>query len=87
MNDDELLEKVKIELGILEDDPDINTRIKSKMLAVKHFLIGGGASNNIGAKQNEVTCIAIGVNDLMDSTSGDTKFSPAFHMMANQICR
>lgn len=87
MDDNELLSKIKIELGIITDDPEMDDRIKSKMLAVKHFLITGGAPETVGTNNSEVTCIAIGVNDLLDSTSGNIKFSPAFKMMANQICR
>lgn len=87
MEENNLLEKVKSMLGITVSDPDMDKMINFNILAVKEFLIDGGAEGSVGEKEVEVSCIAIGVNDLMNQAGGSTKFSPAFKMLANQICR
>ena len=86
MEDSVLLEKVKTMLGITVSDPDMDKNINFNILAVKGFLINAGAKENVGETEVEVSCIAIGVNDLMNQSAGQTKYSAAFKMMANQIC-
>ena len=86
MEDNILLEKVKTILGITISDPDMDNNINLNILAVKGFLINAGAKENVGETEVEVSCIAIGVNDLMNQVAGQAKYSPAFKMMANQIC-
>lgn len=83
----ELLTAVKGNLGITVDDVDINANISSKINAVKGYLIGGGAVITDSPSELVVTCISIGVNDLLNNNAGETKFSPAFEMIARQICR
>lgn len=82
-----LVEDVKEYLGITTNDEDVTRNILIKANAVKNYLIKAGAKieeNNY----NEVViaCIATGVNDLLNNKAGDTKFSPAFNMLAMQIC-
>lgn len=86
--DNMLLESVKDYLGITTDDIDVTRNISIKANAVKVYLIKAGA--NIGENnysEEVVACIATGVNDLLNNKAGDTKFSPAFNMLAMQICR
>jgi hypothetical protein len=88
LNETELLEKVKDLIGITTDDAGVNSNIKLKILAVKGYLIKGGAKHLIiEINETDITCIAIGVNDLLNGIPGETKFSPAFNIFALQICR
>lgn len=85
---DELLDAVKNDLGITVNDADIDRNISLKIKSVKQYLINGGAKiddNNVS--EVIVSCISIGVNDLLNNKAGETKFSPAFTMLAMQICR
>ena len=86
MTDEELLIEVKRNIGITTDDTDINKSIRNKMLTAKLYLINGGA---VFSELSELAigCISIGVNDLLNNNAGETKFSPAFEMLARQICR
>jgi len=82
-----LLEDVKRNVGITVSDPDIDLSINNKIVAVKGYLTGGGAVITDTPSELVVACISIGVNDLLNSNAGETKFSPAFDMIARQICR
>lgn len=88
---DDLTKKILNYLSIVTDDVDVITNIKLKIATVKEYLISGGASQLKGdtaeLKENAIACIAIGVNDLLNNKAGDTKFSPAFNILAMQICR
>ena len=87
--DDILLAGVKDGIGITTDDPDVNRTIMLKVKAVKLYLIKGGYKIQPGAEYDEefISCVAVGVNDLLNNKAGDTKFSPAFNMLAMQLCR
>lgn len=87
--DDILLEGVKDSLGITTNDTDVNRSIMIKVKAVKLYLIKGGAKLEPGIEYDDefISCVAVGVNDLLNNKAGDTKFSPAFTMLAMQICR
>lgn len=86
--DDKLVENVKDYLGITTDDIDVTRNISIKANAVKVYLIKAGANIDANNCSEEVVaCIATGVNDLLNNKAGDTKFSPAFNMLAMQICR
>ncbi len=95
MDDLALLEEVKKSLGITTDDALVNSNIKMKAIAVKEYLINAGAAHMkndpVTGKNSinsiDISCIAIGVNDLLNNKSGETKFSPAFEIIAMQICR
>lgn len=85
---DNLLESVKNYLGILTDDIDVNRNLILKINAVKIYLINAGLiiiDNNYN--EEVIACIATGVNDLLSNKTGETKFSPAFTMLAMQLCR
>lgn len=87
-SDTELLTKVKEQLGITVDDAIINSNIKLKIMATKGYLLKGGAKHLMTEINDiDIACIAIGVNDLLNGTPGETKFSPAFNIFAQQICR
>lgn len=82
-----LVENVKEYLGITTNDEDVTRNILIKANAVKNYLIKAGAKideNNYN--EAIIACIAIGVNDVLNNKAGDTKFSPAFNMLAMQIC-
>lgn len=90
-----LTEEVKKSLGITSDDELVNINLRNKVVAVKEYLINGGAlhmKEDPITKVNSITdidisCIAIGVNDLLNNKAGETKFSPVFELISMQICR
>lgn len=85
--DEEILNFVLEDLGITTEDEAVIRNISGKIKAVKQFLINAGLKIKDENKDEMYACISIGVNDLLNNKSGDTKFSPAFNMIAMQICR
>ena len=85
--EEEILTFVLADLGITTEDEEVIRNIKGKIRAVKQYLINGGLQIKEDSKEEGFACISIGVNDLLNNKSGDTKFSPAFKMLAMQICR
>lgn len=87
----ELREQVLSYLSIATEDVEVIKNIDLKISTVRQFLIKGGAASLKNDESelsgNVVACIAIGVNDLLNNKAGDTSFSPAFNMLAMQICR
>lgn len=81
-----LLEKVKKNLSIMVDDKDLDANIQLKIDAVIGYLKSAGATIDEENPQI-VSCVSIGVNDLLNNKAGETKFSPAFNLFALQICR
>ena len=84
--DEYLLYLVLTDLGITTDDEEVIANIRGKVKAVKLFLTNAGAKIGEEVTEDVISCISIGVNDLFNK-AGETKFSPAFNMMAMQICR
>lgn len=82
-----LLNDVKSYLGITAEDSDLDSSLNLKIAAVKSYLITGGAVTKTLESEIGTACIAIGVNDLLNQKAGESKFSPAFKLLANQICR
>lgn len=82
----ELLEKVKTAMGHTIPSAVLDNKISTHIEAVRGYLISGGAKETVGENDLEINCIAIGVSDLMNQTAGGVKFSPAFNMIAKQIC-
>ena len=87
---EKLLEDIKESLGITSDDYEVNKNITLKINTVKMYLKKGGA--DIPENDEEINdvvkgCIAIGVNDLLNNKAGETNFSPAFNILAMQVCR
>ena len=87
MTDAEILTKVKTCLGMTTDDEDVNAQLSLKIKAVTLYLIDGGADiTNVNITDKDIACVAMGVNDLLNNNSGTTSFSPAFDIIAKQIC-
>lgn len=87
MTESEVLGKVKQYIGAIIEDEAVNAQIMLKLNAVIQYLNDGGAViafESITDKQ--ICCVAMGVNDLLNSGSGATSFSPAFDIIAKQIC-
>lgn len=88
MISDEYAREILSNLGMgIEADEEILRQIKNKAAAVIGFMQRGGAKldeKNLNAY--ELTVVSIGVNDLLNNTSGNTGYSPAFKMMAMQLC-
>ncbi len=85
--DEDILFFVLTDLGISAYDDEVIRNIRGKVKAVKQFLINGGAKIEENITEDILSCISIGVNDLLNNKAGETKFSPAFNMMAMQVCR
>lgn len=85
--DEELIKSVMSDLGIMSEDEEVVRSIGQKVKAVKRYLINGGAKIDERYDDEVISCISIGVNDLLNNKSGETKFSPAFNILAMQICR
>lgn len=79
--------KVLNSLGYPDDDSDLIKKVEVYINIVKGYLINAGAPQTVGDNDNEFGCILIGVNDLLNNDSGKTDFSPAFKILANQVCR
>ena len=85
--DEDILFFVLTDLGISAYDDEVIRNIRGKVKAVKQFLINAGAKIEENITEDILSCISIGVNDLLNNKAGETKFSPAFNMMAMQVCR
>lgn len=82
MEDKELLEKVKVDLGVTGNFLD--NKIQGKIDEVINYLIDGGADKLVVYNECSVGLIARGVSDLMGE--GDASLSPYFMQRAIQIC-
>ena len=82
-----MINKIKLSLGILSDDEELDSSINLKIQSIQGYLKNAGASDKAINSELGISCIAIGVNDLMNQQAGATKLSPAFKMLANQIAR
>lgn len=85
----DILEEVKVALSITTDDEAINRNLNIKINAVKKYLFKAGLiiQDEESLDEEVIACIATGVNDLLNNKAGETRFSPAFNMLAMQICR
>ncbi|MEG0297679.1 MAG: hypothetical protein RR620_13245 [Clostridium sp.] len=87
MDNKELLKEVKSLLLINIEDEDFDRGLLPKVIAAKCYIQNAGASPDSLKSELGITCIAIGVNDLLNQDTGKTQFSPAFFTFANQIAR
>lgn len=83
MNDQELLEACKVGLNIssAELDPIIMQKIK----AVKAFMKNAGVSEEKLQSEEILGALVMGVGDLWQLKSGETRFSPAFFTLLTQL--
>lgn len=81
------VEDVKNTMSLTIEDTDFDLSLKTKIIAVEMYLSNAGASPETIGSQLGLMCVSVGVNDLLNQGAGETKFSPAFTMLANQICR
>lgn len=82
----DLVDSVLLYLGY-DDDPEMKRKIKLNIDAIREFLMNAGANEDVIVTDLGIVCISLGVNDLMNSSSGEAKFSPSFYTIANQLCR
>lgn len=83
MTDAELLEKVKLGLGIVGNhlDGTLSVYIED----VKAFMISAGVSQEVANSSASVGCILRGVADLWNYGSGSVGFSDYFKMRITQL--
>jgi hypothetical protein len=85
MTDADLLVECKKGLSLPEDGTDFDGVLMQKILAVKSFLKGAGVSDAMLNDDLAFGVIVLGVTDIWNLTGGETRFSPAFYVMANQL--
>lgn len=83
LTNEQLLEKVKIALGITGDYQ--NDTLAMYIDEVKEYLLGAGVSQSIVDSSSSVGVIARGVSDLWNYGSGNTELSPYFMQRAIQL--
>ena len=81
------VDNVKKTMNLTIEDGDFDISLQTKIIAVEMYLKNAGASEETIKSQLGLMFVSVGVNDLLNQGSGETKFSPAFTMLANQICR
>jgi hypothetical protein len=85
MTDVELLSECKIGLSIDPNSTAFDGLLTQKLSAIKSFMKNAGVS---GAKMDDelaVGVIVMGVADLWQIQGGETRFSPAFYTLLNQL--
>lgn len=83
MTEMELLQKVKSGLGITGDYQDDTLQVYID--EVKAFMIAAGVRETIVNSSAAVGCIMKGVNDLMNLSPSDSRFSDYFMMRLVQL--
>ncbi|MFT9496612.1 hypothetical protein [Anaerosolibacter sp.] len=87
MTDQELLIECKKNLGIPADAEEtaFDPVLLQKILIVKSYMKGAGVSETMLEDALSVGVIVLGVTDLWNIVGGETKFSPAFGMLLEQL--
>ena len=83
MTHDELLEKVKLGLGIMGNYQDATLSVYIE--DVQTFMIAAGVSREVANSSASVGCILRGVADLWNYGSGSVGFSEYFKMRVTQL--
>lgn len=85
MTNEQLLEKVKIGLGVPIASTAQNGTLTQKFLAVKSFMKGAGVSDAMLETDLGIDTIRIGVTDIWNLEAGEIKFSPVFHSFITSL--
>lgn len=85
MTDTELLNDVKIGMGIPLSSTAQDSVVMQKLLIVKAFLMGAGVSEIDIYSKVALGAIVCGVTDIWNLEGGNIKFSPLFYTLANQL--
>lgn len=80
----ERLERIKTALGISGSDFQ-NETLTLYISEVVEFLLDAGVQREVAESEAAVGCIAIGVNDLWNYTSGGVRFSDYFKSRVVQL--
>lgn len=83
MTDAELLEKVKLRLGVTGTYQD--DTIRGHIDDVKAYLTDAGVPAEVLASEASVGVISRGVSDSWNYGAGDGEFSPMFYQRAEQL--
>lgn len=78
------LAKVKTALGMNGSDYQ-NDTLSLYISEVVEFMVGAGVQRDVAESEAAVGCIAIGVNDLWNYSSGGVRFSDYFHSRVVQL--
>jgi len=81
----ELLEACKSGLNIPLSSTAFDAVLTQKLLAVKGYMKGAGVSDEMLSSDLAIGVIVMGVCDIWNINSGETKFSPVFHTLLTQL--
>jgi hypothetical protein len=85
MTNAELLVACKTGLNIPKASTAFDDVLNQKLLAVKGYMTGAGVSATVMESDLAIGVIVMGVADLWEVKSGETKFSPVFHTLVTQL--
>ena len=83
ITDNELLELIKSDNNLFGNQQDASLLIK--IATIKGYLRGGGVSNAVINSTLAIGCISRGVMDIWNYGNGDTKLSPFYYELADQL--
>jgi len=83
MTDNDILVKVKAGIGIT--GTSLDTKILQLLQAVKAYMTNYGITTTQIEASLGVQCMTIGVQDLLNASPGEVKFSVAFDIMLGQL--
>ena len=86
MTRDEILREVKnVLFGTAEGQEFRDAQLKLYIEEVISFMMRAGVSEEVALSPSSVVTIAIGVNDLWNYSSGDSRLSPYFMQRVTQL--
>lgn len=85
MTNEQLIIQCKTGLNIPLSSTSFDNILMQKLLAVKGYMQGAGVNEASMETDLAVGVIVMGVGDLWNVQSGETKFSPVFHTLLTQL--
>ena len=83
ITDKDLLEQIKSDNQLFGSQHD--TTLTIKIATIKGYLRSAGVSNAVIGSTLAVGCISRGVMDIWNYGNGDTKLSPFYYELADQL--
>lgn len=83
ITDDELLQLIKSDNQLFGTQHDATLQIKIE--TIKGYLRSAGVSNAVIGSTLAIGCISRGVMDIWNYGNGDTKLSPFYYELADQL--
>lgn len=83
MTDNDILVKVKAGIGIT--GTSLDTKLLQLLAAVKAYMTNYGITTTQIEASLGIQCMTVGVQDLLNASPGEAKFSIAFDLMLGQL--